>query len=174
MAATRAAVRNDVMPSVSPPGATPDMAADARGHTRASRRSYHRDMDPLTSLLEGPRARGAFLLRAVLDPPWSLRIQDRAPLTVVAMVRGEAWVRPDGAAAERLRPGDVAIARGPDPYTVADDLATPVQVIIHPGERCATPDGRDLHEQMEPRRAYLGQQPDRFDRDARRHVPHGR
>ncbi len=28
-------------------------------------------MDALTSLLDGPRARGAFLLRAVLDPPWS-------------------------------------------------------------------------------------------------------
>ena len=106
-------------------------------------------MDPLTSLLEGPRARGAFLLRAVLDPPWSLRIQDRAPLTVVAMVRGRAWLHPDDEAPERLRPGDVAIARGPEPYTVADEVTTPVQVVIHPGERCATPDGRDLHDVMD-------------------------
>ena len=60
-------------------------------------------MDALAGLLDGPRARGAFLLRAVLDPPWSLRIQDRAPLTLVAMVRGEAWVRYDGDGEEPAR-----------------------------------------------------------------------
>jgi hypothetical protein len=31
-----------------------------------------------------------------MDPPWSLRIQDEAPLTVMAMVRGDAWVLTDG------------------------------------------------------------------------------
>jgi hypothetical protein len=60
-------------------------------------------MDALAGLLDGPRARGAFLLRAVLDPPWSLRIQDRAPLTLVAMVRGGAWVRYDGDGEEPAR-----------------------------------------------------------------------
>jgi AraC-like DNA-binding protein len=106
-------------------------------------------MDALTSLLEGPRAQGAFLLRSVMDPPWCLRIQDRAPLTLVAMVRGEAWVLPDGGQALRLRPGDVAIVRGPDPYTVADDPATPIQAVIHPGQRCTTPEGEDLASAME-------------------------
>ncbi|HZE34023.1 MAG TPA: cupin domain-containing protein [Actinoallomurus sp.] len=52
-------------------------------------------MDALASLLDGPRARGAFLLRSILTPPWSLRIQDRAPLTLVSVVRNEAWVVPD-------------------------------------------------------------------------------
>jgi hypothetical protein len=32
------------------------------------------DMDQLAALLEGPRARGAFLLRTLMDPPWSLRV----------------------------------------------------------------------------------------------------
>ena len=54
-------------------------------------------MDPLADLLDGPRARGAFLLRSVLNPPWSLRIQDRAPLTLVAVVHGTAHVLPDTA-----------------------------------------------------------------------------
>jgi AraC-like DNA-binding protein len=106
-------------------------------------------MDALTGLLDGPRAQGAFLLRSILDPPWSMRIQDQAPLTLVAMVRGEAWVVPDTGEVVRLRPGDVAILRGPDPYTVADDPATPPQVMIHPGQRCTTPDGEDLVEAME-------------------------
>jgi AraC-like DNA-binding protein len=106
-------------------------------------------MDALAGLLDGPRAKGAFLLRSVLDPPWSLRIQDRAPLTLVALVRGRAWVVPDAGDPQRLRPGDVAIMRGPDPYTVADDPATPPQALIHPGQRCTTPEGEDLGPAME-------------------------
>src|SRR6266542_4972270 len=83
-------------------------------------------MDALTGLLRGPRAQGAFLLRSVMSPPWSIRIQDEAPLTVVAMVRGQAWIVADdpGAAPQTLHPGDVAVLRGPDPYVVADDPAT--------------------------------------------------
>jgi AraC-like DNA-binding protein len=103
-------------------------------------------MDPLAALLDGPRAHGAFLLRSVLTPPWSLRIEDRSPLTVVAMVRGDAWVVPDGGAPVPLAEGDVVIIRGPDPYLVADDPATPPQALILPGDECRTPDGGHLTE----------------------------
>ncbi len=106
-------------------------------------------MDALAGLLHGPRARGAFLLRSVLEPPWSLRIRDEAPLTLVAMVRGDAWLLADSAEQARLHPGDVAIVRGPAPYTVADDPATEPQVFIHPGQRCTTRDGEDLHQAMD-------------------------
>jgi len=105
-------------------------------------------MDELAGFLDGPRARGAFLLRSIMDPPWSLRIQDEAPLTVVAMVRGEAWFVPDGGETRSLSAGDVAIIRGPDPYTVADDPATPPNVVIHPGQHCTTPAGESLEEAM--------------------------
>ena len=106
-------------------------------------------MDAVAGLLDGPRARGAFLLRSSMDPPWSLRIEDQAPLTIVALVRGEAWIVPDDAAPELLGEGDVAVLRGPDPYTVADDPATAPQAVIHPGQRCTTPEGEDLTETME-------------------------
>ncbi len=106
-------------------------------------------MDALAGLLDGPRARGAFLLRSLLNPPWSLRIRDEAPLTVVAVVRGDAWVVPDDGDAVRLRPGHVAILRGPDPYTVADDPATPPQVVIHPGQHCTTLRGEPLAQAMD-------------------------
>ncbi|WP_236791463.1 AraC family transcriptional regulator [Amycolatopsis sp. GM8] len=101
-------------------------------------------MDTLAGLLDGPRARGAFLLRSILTPPWSLRIQDEAPLTLVAVVRGDAWITPDHAEAVRLCHRDVAVVRGPDHYTVADDPGTPPQAVIHPGQRCATPGGAPL------------------------------
>lgn len=74
----------------------------------------------------------------MLDPPFALRIEDRAPLTVVALVRGTAWVAPDDGTPVRLGPGDVAVLRGPDGYLVADDPVTPPQVVIHPGQRCTT------------------------------------
>ncbi|GGV21978.1 AraC family transcriptional regulator [Actinomadura cremea] len=105
-------------------------------------------MDALTDLLDGPRARGAFLLRAALDPPWSVRIRDEAPLTLVAMIRDDAWVLPDGGAPRSVRSGDVLLVKGPEPYTMADDPATEPQIVIHPGQRCTTPDGTSLSEAM--------------------------
>ena len=106
-------------------------------------------MDALAGLLDGPRAQGAFLLRSLLEPPWSLRIQDEAPLTLVAVVRGDAWLLPDHGDPVLLRPGDVAALKGPDHYTVADDPDTAPQVVIHPGQRCATPEGQELHQAMD-------------------------
>src|SRR5918993_1205993 len=51
-------------------------------------------MDAVAGLLDGPRARGAFLLRSTLAAPWSMRIADEAPLTFLAVVRGGAAVLP--------------------------------------------------------------------------------
>src|SRR3954454_24676453 len=96
-------------------------------------------MDAIAGLLDGPRARGAFLLRSSMAPPWSLRIQDEAPLTVIAVVEGSAYVD-----AIRLEAGDVAIARGPDPPPVAAAPATKPQAVIHPVQECRTPDGQPV------------------------------
>jgi AraC-like DNA-binding protein len=117
-------------------------------------------VDALAGLLDGPRARGAFLIRSVFDPPWSVRIEDRAPLTLVSMLRGEAWVVPERGAPLRLCPGDVAIMRGPDPYTIADDPGTPPQAVIHPGERSTTPAGDELCEVMDLGVRTWGERPD--------------
>ncbi|MFF3613229.1 cupin domain-containing protein [Streptomyces sp. NPDC002580] len=100
--------------------------------------------DPLAGLLEGPRARGAFMIRACFDPPWCVRIEDRAPLTIMLVVRGDAWVVPDRGERLRLTAGDVAVARGPDPYLCADDPGTPPGAVILPGGECVYPDGRSL------------------------------
>ena len=101
-------------------------------------------MDVITGLLNGPKANGAFLLRSSLTPPWALHIRDEAPLTLVAVVRGTAWVLPEGGQATPLSTGDLAILRGPDPYVFADDPDTAPQAIIHPGQRCTTPEGHEL------------------------------
>lgn len=106
-------------------------------------------MDVFGGLLDGPRARGAFALRVLMDPPWSVRIQDEAPLSLVSVVRGQAWVIPDDDKPVLLDPGSVAVMRGPEHYTFADDPSTPTQVVIHPGQRCSTPDGDDLAQAMD-------------------------
>ena len=111
-------------------------------------RLHFADVDALTGLLAGPRASGAFMLRIILDPPWSIRVQDGSALCLAAMVSGEGWVVLNDDDAVHLRPGDVAVIRGANPYLLADDPTTPPQVFVHPGQRCATPDGTDLHEEM--------------------------
>lgn len=104
-------------------------------------------MDPLSHLLDGPRARRAFALRVVMSPQWSIEVQDRAPLTILTMMSGRAWLTADD---ERFRldPGDIAIVRGPEPYTVTDDPSRAPDVIIHPGQRCTSPEGEDLSPSM--------------------------
>ncbi|WP_425828221.1 AraC family transcriptional regulator [Streptomyces fractus] len=95
-------------------------------------------MDVLAGLLEGPRARGAFVIRACFEPPWAVRIADEAPLSVMIMVEGEAWIVPegDGGKPRPVRPGDIAIARGPAPYVCCDDPATEPRAEIGPGQDC--------------------------------------
>ena len=112
-------------------------------------RLYGRGVDAMGELLDGPRARGAFLLRCVMEPPWAVRIQDEAPLSFMAVARGETWVVPEGGEPVLLRPGDVALARGPQPYTVGDDPGTEPLAIIDPGQVCRTADGVDLAQAMD-------------------------
>ena len=105
-------------------------------------------MDVFGGLLDGPRARGAFVLRAVMSPPWALRVVDEAPLTLFVVAKGEAWIIPDPGEPVRLGPGDVAVTRGPDHYTVGDDLTSSPGVVIHPGQDCRSLDGEPMAEKM--------------------------
>ncbi|MCW2689681.1 MAG: DNA-binding protein AraC-type [Mycobacterium sp.] len=110
-------------------------------------------MDALVGLLDGVRARGAFVLRLMLDPPWSMRVQDEAPLTLICLTHGSAVIVPhrDGDPVW-LRPGDVALTRQngrrSEHYLFADDPGTTPQVVIHPGQRCTTLTGDDLRFEM--------------------------
>lgn len=101
-------------------------------------------MDPLTDLLDAPRARGAFLLRVTMTPPWAVRVQDEAPLAVVAVTDGSACFVPDAEEPVRLEAGDVLLIARPEPYLFADRPAREPQAVIHSGGRCETPDGSTL------------------------------
>ena len=113
-----------------------------------SERLRSEGMDALGDLLDGVRAHTAAFCRAVLEPPWALRIVDRAPLALATPLRGHAWVVPDDGEPTLLHTGDVAIVQGPEPYTVADHRDTGPSVLVHPGNRLATPDGVDITAQV--------------------------
>ncbi|MGW4100447.1 AraC family transcriptional regulator [Mycobacterium sp. NPDC004974] len=105
-------------------------------------------MDALVGLLDGVRARGAFVLRLRMDPPWSLAIRDEAPLALICQTRGDAVIVADRSGTFRLGAGDVALTRGTENYVFADDPATPPSVVINPGQRCTTLSGEDLQFEM--------------------------
>lgn len=105
-------------------------------------------VDVLDALLDGPRARGAFLLRTVLEPPWSIRVEDEAPLALVAALRGRAWLCPDDGDPVELAEGHVVVVRGPDHYTAADHPGREPEVVILAGGRCqSVRDGRPLQDE---------------------------
>jgi AraC-like DNA-binding protein len=105
-------------------------------------------MDAVVGLLGGVRARGAFVLRMVLDPPWSMRIQDDAPLTLICQTTGRAAIVGDSTGTVWLEAGDVALTRGTEHYLFADDPSTLPTIVIHPGNRCTTRSGDDLKFEM--------------------------
>lgn len=105
-------------------------------------------MDAVVGLLDGVRARSAFVLRMMMDPPWSLSIRDDAPLTLICQTHGSAAIVRESNVPTWLHPGDVALARGTEQYVFADDPATVPMVVIHPGNRCTTLSGETLKFEM--------------------------
>lgn len=101
-------------------------------------------MDPLTGLLSGPRAHGALVIQAIGSPPWSVRIEDEAPLSLLAMIRGELSLWFDDGSTVDLRPGDIVLVRGPNHYTMADQLGREPTVRVDPDQQCYTMGGEKL------------------------------
>ncbi|MEV4171205.1 AraC family transcriptional regulator [Nonomuraea sp. NPDC049709] len=117
-------------------------------------------MDPLADLLDGVRARSAAFCRAILEPPWSMRIADGAMLALATTLRGHAWIVPDEGEPVLMRTGDVVIIKGPDPYTIGDDPATAPDTIVHPGNRLTTMDNVDITDDLRLGPRTSGHNPD--------------
>ena len=105
-------------------------------------------MDGLEHLLSGPRARQAFLLRMVMEPPWGVRIEDDPALTLFTVARGSTWITGELGEPIELHEGDVAVIRGGPVYTVADHPGTTPRVTIAKGNVCVDPDGQLLDQRM--------------------------
>ncbi|GAA2683482.1 transcriptional regulator, AraC family [Actinosynnema pretiosum] len=77
-----------------------------------------------------------------MRPPWALRVREGVPLTLVSVLRGRAWVVPDGGeAAVAVLEGQVAVVRGDVPHVLADSPATPTTAVITEADYCPGADG---------------------------------
>ncbi|WP_340538258.1 AraC family transcriptional regulator [Nocardioides sp. GXZ039] len=101
-------------------------------------------MDAVAAMLSGQHAENAFVIRSDLQAPWSLRLEDRSPLTVIVLLRGTAVLTIDGEPPVDLAAGDAALVKGTVDYTLSDRPDTPPQALIGPGQLCTKPDGSPL------------------------------
>ncbi|MEU5608582.1 AraC family transcriptional regulator [Streptomyces sparsogenes] len=113
-------------------------------------------MDVLSDLLHRARARNALVRQLIQRPPWSLSFTDPPPLTVVTTLSGHTSVRVDDGdtAPVRLAAGDIALITRPGRYTIADDPATPPQVVIRGREKrlvAGSAEAPDTHRNLAPR-----------------------
>ena len=106
-------------------------------------------MDALAGLLDGPRAQGAFLLKAVLSAPWSLRIADEAPLAIFTVLDGDAWLvhpawtdRSSSPRATRSSPAGPTTMSSRTARTAAPNL------FVGPGGDCRDAAGNHLADAM--------------------------
>lgn len=100
-------------------------------------------MDSLSAVLAGHQANDVFALRCEFDPPWSVRIEDRATVGLIVMLDGGCLLTRDGSDPVELGGSDVAVVKGPTPYTLGDRADTAVQVVVGPGQVCRVPEGAD-------------------------------
>ncbi|MDV2979903.1 MULTISPECIES: AraC family transcriptional regulator [Micrococcaceae] len=105
-------------------------------------------MDPLTDFLDGPRARNAFLLQVKMSPPWSIKVEDDAPLTVVAMLRGTAYFRQRNCDPILLEPGALLLIRDPSAYVLADQPDGKPSYFIGIDQNCSGSNGEDLAQDL--------------------------
>jgi len=106
-------------------------------------------MDVVASLLKGPRARDAFVIRTQMAAPWALRIEDRAALTIVVILDGVCRLEHDSLdAAIALDSGDLVVVRGPDPYLIGDAQGSRPRIRILPGNRPVLMNGDEIGQSM--------------------------
>jgi len=117
-------------------------------------------MDPLTGLIDAPRARGAFLLRVPMARPWALRVADEAPLTVVAMTAGTSYFTCDPDPPVLLERGDLLLVQGRSAYDVGDEPGRDPTAVILPGNRSETPTGESLDQPLTHGLRTWGNDPD--------------
>lgn len=106
-------------------------------------------MDTLTDILEHIRSAGALIGQNLVSPPWSIRFDEGASMTLVTMLRGHAWVAPCGAQPVHLRKRDVAILTGSQPFSVTSDpdRQTPPMYILTEAGTCTDEAGNVLAEE---------------------------
>lgn len=117
-------------------------------------------MDALARLLDAPRGRDAYLVRATLAAPWSIRLADDAPLGLIAVRRGTVRLLGGVEGGIELGPGDVVVAKGPGEALLSDAERTgPAALTVLPGMRLVDAQGHDAQAGWMLGHRHLGNAP---------------
>jgi AraC-like DNA-binding protein len=84
-------------------------------------------MDVLADLLARAQARGALFSYLTLTEPWGVEFSGTRPLTLHALLAGDAWLEVDGAAPVRLETAGLVLGRAGAPYRI---VHTPGAAVI--------------------------------------------
>ncbi|MFV0253878.1 MAG: AraC family transcriptional regulator [Beutenbergiaceae bacterium] len=87
-------------------------------------------MDLLSEVLAGVRTRDGVLHRSVLGVPFGLRIEERAPLTIVLLLDGPASIVFADGEAVQLRLGIVYLIAVPEAYLLVDAVGSVPRLVV--------------------------------------------
>ncbi len=79
-----------------------------------------------------------------MSPPWAVKVQDDAPLTVVAVLAGSAWFSHNGGPAVLLEPGSVMVVRDHSAYVLGHDPDQRPAYFIGVDQQCSGANGEEL------------------------------
>lgn len=83
-----------------------------------------------------------------MSPPWSIKVEDDGPLTVVAMLTGSAYFRQRNGKPLLLKPGSLLLIRDPSAYILADQPDGKPTYFIGVGQTCSGSSGEDLEQDL--------------------------
>ncbi|WP_369053125.1 cupin domain-containing protein [Kineococcus terrestris] len=86
-------------------------------------------MDVFSDLVRGVRSHGSLFGVSVLRPPWDLRFDGGAPLTLCALLSGAARVVPQDGPPEPVAAGETVVVRGPAPFRLTSEPAADVDPV---------------------------------------------
>lgn len=87
-------------------------------------------------------------MRSLFDPPWSWSVEDRSPLTLLALLAGSAWLVFGDHEPVELSAGDTAVICHDGSYIVAHHPDEPPTHVVEPGPRCRTRYGESIPDEM--------------------------
>ncbi|MGW0247754.1 AraC family transcriptional regulator [Nocardia goodfellowii] len=97
-------------------------------------------MDPVSALLNGIRAEGSVVSNARLEAPWTIRFAERAPLTMISVLRGGGTLVLADGTRTRVGKGDTAVVRATEPFALVDDPDSQNRPLCEYEIACFAPD----------------------------------
>lgn len=106
-------------------------------------------MDTLSEVLANIRSSGALIGQSLLIPPWSIRLEPGPSITLVTMLRGEGWLRREGADPVPVRTRDLVVLTGPEPVLLGSDPGGPTETscLVRADGSCTDAAGNPLGEE---------------------------